>query len=552
MSNHKQTQCKVYQAIARTLVDHGVEALFGIMGDANLFMVDSFIRDAGGRFVPASHEGNAVLMAHGYAQSHNTVGVATVTHGPGLTNAVTAVVEAVHSRTPLVLLAGDTSPGNPGHLQNITQEALIRSTGAGFQPQRSPATTMEDIATAFYRAAVEHRPVVLNMPLEYQWADIEYQKLVRDVPNTRAYLPSSDDLDNAAGLIAGAKRPVILAGRGAMGARQALLDLGERIEAPLATTLRAKDLFHGEPYNLGLYGSLSSPVALEEIVKSDCLIAFGASLNSHTSGGGSAEYGTLFDGKRVVQVELEPAALGRDFRPTVGVVGDAALTAKRIRELLDEAEIPGSGYRSPELRETIAGDRLEPQTPGQKSPPAPGTVDIRQALLRLDEAIPENRLLVSDSGRFMREAWKTIAVETPRDLIHAAGFAAVGAGFGTAIGAAVNPGKPTVLVCGDGGFMMNGLGELYTAVRERLDLIVIVCNDGCYGAEYRQFHTRNMDPGNTFCQWPAFTPLAESLGLQSLTVDDEASLETAAESIGNRQGPMLINLILDPNRVPNY
>lgn len=544
-----ETTCKVHQALARALADHGVETLFGLMGDGNLFMVDSFVREHGGRFVPASHEGNGVLMAHGFAQAHRTVGVATVTHGPGLTNTVTALGEAARCHTPLVLLCGDTPADNPNHPQTVDQRALVATTGAGFHQMRTPATALEDLAMAFVRAASEERPIVFNMPIEFQWADITYRRTVYQAPDRRAYIPASDDLDRAVGIIATARRPIVLAGRGAIDAREALVALAERIDAPLATTLRGKSLFAGEAFNLGIFGNLSTEIAAEEIMRSDCVIAFGASLNAHTQGGGNRQRGGLLDGKRVIQVELDASRIDRNFHPTVSVVGDAALTARRFLELLNEAGLPGSGYRSPELARAIADYRPTPHVTGVPGKQAPGTIDIRQALLRLDGAIPADRTLVTDVGRFIINTWKLFSVPSPTAFVHAAAFTAIGTGIGTAIGAAIDTGRPTVLVCGDGGLMMSGLSELNTVAQENLDLVVIVCNDQCYGAEHMQFHARDMDTGMSRLNQPAFARVAASFGFETATVQDEASLEAAAELVRNRKGPVLVDLHLDADRI---
>src|SRR5690606_18256879 len=237
----------------------------------------------------------------GFAQARDTVGVATVTHGPGLTNAATALGEAARSRTPLVLLCGDTPADHPSHPQSVDQRNLVLATGAGFHQMRTAASAIEDLAIAFRRAASERQPIVLNMPIEFQWEEITYRKLVLDVPDRRAYVPASDDLDRAVGIMATAKRPIVLAGRGAIAARDELVQLARRLDALLATTLRAKSLFRGEAFDLGICGSLSTSLAAEEISRSDCVIAFGAGLNRHTQGGGNRRPGGLFDGKAVVQ-----------------------------------------------------------------------------------------------------------------------------------------------------------------------------------------------------------------------------------------------------------
>ena len=165
------TTLHVYQSLAKAIAAHRVETMFGLMGDANLFMVDSFVREQGGRFVPAAYEGGAVLMALAYARTSGKVGVATVTHGPALTNCVTALTEAARAKMPMVLLAGDTPADNPRHLQSIDQRELVKTTGAGFEQLRAPETVGKDVARAFYRAQVERRPVVLNMPADFMWRE---------------------------------------------------------------------------------------------------------------------------------------------------------------------------------------------------------------------------------------------------------------------------------------------------------------------------------------------------------------------------------------------
>jgi acetolactate synthase-1/2/3 large subunit len=149
----------VYSAIARSVVDHGINTMFGLMGDANLFMVDDYVRRCNGTFVPVAFEGSAVLMALAYSKFAQTIGVATVTHGPGFTNCITALTEGVRGNTSMVLLCGDTPVLNPQNLQNIDQRELAKASGAGFEQMRAPETVCEDVAKAFYRASVEKKPL---------------------------------------------------------------------------------------------------------------------------------------------------------------------------------------------------------------------------------------------------------------------------------------------------------------------------------------------------------------------------------------------------------
>ena len=215
----------VYKSIAQSIVDHGVNTMFGLMGDANLFMVDHYARAHSGTFVPVAYEGSAVLMALAYSKISQSVGVATVTHGPGFTNCITALAEGVRGHTPTVLLCGDTPVIAPQNLQNIDQRELAKASGAGFVQMRAPSTASEDIAKAFYRAHVEQRPIVLNMPADYMWQECEHEKLVYPVFKAPMTVLEGDNLDDAIGMIASAKRPVVLAGGGAIGADKELVAL---------------------------------------------------------------------------------------------------------------------------------------------------------------------------------------------------------------------------------------------------------------------------------------------------------------------------------------
>ncbi|MDF3607713.1 thiamine pyrophosphate-binding protein [Paracoccus sp. DMF-8] len=159
----------VHELLADSLAAHGVSHLFGLIGDANLFMVDAFIRAGRGQYVPCTHEASAVLAAIGFAQASGRTGVATITHGPALTNVITALVEGVKGCIPVVVLCGDTPPGDLEHLQKVDQRELVKAAGAGFVEMRSPATATQDLARAFRQAAMERRPVILNMRVDLQW-----------------------------------------------------------------------------------------------------------------------------------------------------------------------------------------------------------------------------------------------------------------------------------------------------------------------------------------------------------------------------------------------
>lgn len=536
---------KVHEAIARGLVDAGTETLFGLIGDANLFLVDSFVRQRG-TYVAAAHEAGAVLMATGYARASGRVGVATVTHGPGLTNTVTALVEGVRGRTPVVLLAGDTPVHDPANVQNIEQRELVATTGAGFVQVRTPDSAVDDLALAFRRAALECRPVVLNVPADFQWAEVGYAAVDRSAPTASPPAPDADDLDRAVGVIASARRPIVLAGRGAIrpAARASVLRLAERIGAPVATTLKAKDLFRGEPFDLGIFGTVSTPVASETIARSDCIVALGAGLNPLTTGRGS-----LLEGRAVVHCDVDPAHIGCSGVPVAGVVGDSAVVAEAICAWLDEAGVQPSAFRSVDLLHAL-------QQQSRGDPPdrsTDETVDVRTALRRLEGVLPPERTLVTDAGRFMYEAWRALSVREPAHFVPTMNFGSIGLGLPAAIGAAYGaPDRPVVLVTGDGGFMLGGLVEFSTAVRHGVDLVVVVLNDGGYGAEHIQFRNRDMDPSLSLFAWPDLAGVAEALGGTGTTVRRLADLDGLRPLLAARDRPVLVDVRLDPDQVPGH
>lgn len=529
-----------YQSIARAVADHGTDTMFGLMGDANLFMVDSFVRDCSGVFVPAAHEGSSVLMALAYSQVAGKVGVATVTHGPGLTNCMTALTEGARGHIPMVLLAGDTPVANPRHLQGVDQREVVKATGAGFEQMRMPDTVSLDVARAFYRAQVERRPIVLNMPADFMWQEVTYETHLLDVFTTPGGVAQGDALDQAIGMIASARYPLILAGRGAVAARDQLIRLADRIEAPLATTLKAKGLFNDHPFNIDIFGTLSTPAAYDLIAQSDCIVCFGTGLHEFTT-----DHGKLMRNKRIVQVDIQPTAIGGGMHPDAALVADAGLTAETILYWLDEAEISSSGFTRDLDIETLTAHPVETVKT------ADGFVNYIHALERLDEALPTDRVLVTDGGRFMTEVWCRISVPDPQSFVGTVNFGSIGLGLQEAIGAGLGaPDRPVVLFSGDGGFMMGGINEFNTAVRLGLDLIVIVANDSAYGAEHIQFLDRKMDPSLSEFHWPSFAEVATSLGGQGIEVRSNEQLEAAIEALGSRDRPVLIDLRLDPHDVP--
>jgi acetolactate synthase-1/2/3 large subunit len=527
--------------LAGLLHRQGVDVIYGLIGDGNLFFVDHFRTVLGGRYVGAVHESNAVMMAAGHAAVTGTVGIATVTHGPGLSNIITPLIECAKSSIPMVVVVGDTTQLQRHSPQNIAQRPLVVATGAGFEQARSPQTLASDVFTAFRRAWSEKRPIVLNVPIEFTWADVPVSTQRLDVPRLLpAMAPDPDGLDTALGIIMSAKRPIVLAGKGALDAREPLLELARTIGAPLATTVQAKDLFVGEPGDLGIFGTLASTATQQVIAESDCIIAFGASLNSKTT-----DDGGLLQGKALVHVDVDVAAVGDFAAPDAAILGDASLTAGTLVHWLHEAECEPTHFRD------RAAQFLATESRSLGGSVREGSVDVQIALGHLDTTLPADRTVVVDVGRFALYALRLMHAPDARSWMWSgAGFAAIGLGTGMAIGASsARPDRPTVLVVGDGGFMLGGLNEFTTAVQHGLDLICIVCNDGSYGAEHIQFTGRSLDPAISVFEWPDLAAVAEAMGGTGITVTSETDLAALEAAVDGRTKPLLIDVRLDPDRV---
>lgn len=532
---------KLHEALARVVAGYGVDTLFGVLGDGNMFFADSFVRECGGHYSPASHEAGAVGMAQGYAARGERLGVATITHGPGLANAFTSIVNGVLGRTPVVVIAGETPESWRHDPQNIDQREIVKAAGAQIIESRVADDAPHDLANAIQLAIRESKTVVFSVPSDLMWATVDdIGPSIANVDMPAQFLPTPIVLEELASIVANAQRPIVLVGKGVRtNDRGAILSLAERVGAPLATTLRAKGAFHAKDACIGIFGTLSTSAALDVIAASDAVIAFGSSLNYLTT-----DRGALLADKRVVRVDTAPDPQSAPFVSPLNVTGDAGSVARALVDLLDDADIPPRSFRS----SSVVATSLEPARHSNDTG-KDVRLDITDAMLAINEAMPKERTLVTDGGRFMRSALRNIEAASPEAFVFAMSFHSVGTGMPAAIGAGMTTSDPVLFITGDGGFMMSGVSELYGAVREGLDLVVVICNDGGYGAEYVQFTNRELDPAISLIEWPEFAAMAIAMGCSSMTVHDSDDLARACEMIAERSGPLVIDLRLDPSAI---
>lgn len=524
----------VAEAVGQALVDAGVRRVFGVVGSGNFHATNAMIA-AGAQFVAARHEGGAATMADGYARTSGEVAAVSVHQGCGLTNAMTGLTEAAKSRTPVIVVAAEVT--QPRSNFYVDQDALARAVGAVPLRIDGPGDAVAVTYAAVHMALHQRRTVLLNLPLDVQGTALPGLPERPTLPAVEPVQPSEADVETLARLLSQAKRPVFVAGRGSRSAaaREALVTLSEQCGALLATSAVAKGLFRDHPWSLDVSGGFSSPTAAALIRGADLIVGWGCALNMWTM-----RHGRLVaPDAEVVQVDDDPDALGAHREITHGVVGDVALSARRVSERLAGGS---QGYRTGEVRERLDegvrwrdvaftdaggdGDRIDPRT----------------LSIALDDLLPTERVVSVDSGNFMGYPSMYLSVPDEQGFCFTQAFQSIGLGLATAVGAALaRPDRLPVAALGDGGALM-AAAELETVARLGLPMVVVVYDDEAYGAEVHHFAGAGV-PLDTVTFPPTdIAAIARGYGFEACTVralDDLAPLQTWLE--GDRTRPFLVD-----------
>ncbi|GAA3438981.1 thiamine pyrophosphate-binding protein [Kutzneria kofuensis] len=516
----------VAEAVGRVLAELGAGPVFGVVGSGN-FHVTNALRDNGVPFYATRHEGAAATAADACARMSGRVAIVSTHQGCGLTNAVTGIGEAAKSRTPLLVLTAEAPDSDPLNNFRIDQDALARSVGAVPERIHSPETAVADAVRAYRTALFERRTVVLNLPLDVQAMVAPESKPVALLAPSPAAEP---DVTSLAALIAAAERPVFIAGRGGRGAAAEIRALADACGALLATSAVAHGLFHEDPWALGISGGFSSPLTAELIRGADLIVGWGCALNRWTTRQGKL----IGPDTRLAQVDLDESALGAHRPIDVGVVGDSAVVARAVRAKLDSSK----GYRSPELRDRIAS-RARWSAADHTDESTAELIDPRTLSSELDRILPAERIVSVDSGNFMGYPSAYLAVPDEFGFCFTQAFQSIGLGLATAIGAAIaRPDRLPVAALGDGGFHM-AAGELETAVRLGLPLVVIVYNDAAYGAEVHHF---TGDHATVRFPPTDIAAIAHGFGCTGVTVRTTADLDPVQNWLdGPRDTPLVID-----------
>ena len=530
----------VFQALAEDLHALGVRAVFGLMSDDTAVFAVT-LDGLGVKFVGARHENNAIAMAEGYAYATGELGVALIGRGPATANGLHAAVAASRMGAKVLLIYGDAA-GASGAVNTIgpdykgfNAQAVLGAAGLTCFTAASPATARQTLLNA--ASAANHGTLAaLFLPTNVQMMNVEVwgqatPKLLPAGPPTGA---RGQSIDAVVSLLDKSRRPVIVAGMGAhrAGAKTTLEALAEKTGALLMTSARGKDMFHGHPYNLGILGSFSHTIGRRMMDQADCVLVFGAGLNFLTM-----SFGAAIPQVPLIQVDSVRAHIGRWTTADVAVVGDARLVAEQLLAALPERRGSDKPFHSAETLASIAGFDIALDFEAAHTP---RTVDPRALGVEFDKLLPRERNVVYDAGNFLG-VLPYLTVPTPGHLKMTSEFASIGLGFGTALGVAKGrPGIPTVLMIGDGGFLMT-MSELETAIREDIPLIIVLMNDCAYGAELHFLAMRKLPAGKSVFPDVDFASVAEAFGFQAYTIRTLDELRALGRVLRKPEGPILLD-----------
>ncbi|SFS18099.1 Acetolactate synthase large subunit [Agrococcus baldri] len=525
-----ETTITVSAAVAAELEQHASD-VFALMGNGNAWFLDAVVRRSAMRLTTVRHEAATVAAADAFYRASGQLAVATTTYGPGYTNAITPLAEAAQARIPLVLVVGD-QPTSGRRPWDVDQAAIADAVGAaaivvGRGDARS--ATRRAVETAL----LERRPVVLGIPYDVAHAQLEgdgVQSASLDAASEPFVSIDAEQLAGVAQALAGARRPLLLAGRGAhlAGAAEALRELAARLGARTASSALGSGIFAPDHRHLGICGGFASDRAAEAIEQADVALVVGAGLNQF-----QMRFGDAFAADaRIVQVDILDAATN----PRVDelVRGDARLVAEALLALTagdaaaaeDSSRQGDEGWAAAGFGD-VTGVHFERQ-PGDAAAPD-GRLDPRSLFHALERILPADRVIVQDGGHFIGWAPTHLSVADPeRLLMVGTAFQTIGLGFPSAVGAgAARPESTIVLVSGDGGALM-GLADLDSVVRTVRRGVIVLVNDAAYGAEVHQYAVRGVAEAPMLIEQVDFAALGRGLGATAAvieTLDDLRQLE---------------------------
>ncbi|BBP57589.1 5-guanidino-2-oxopentanoate decarboxylase [Pseudomonas sp. St316] len=529
------------EVLVKLLQAYGVEQVFGIPGVHTVELYRGLARSSI-RHVTPRHEQGAGFMADGYARVSGKPGVCFIITGPGMTNITTAMGQAYADSIPMLVISSVQSRsqlgGGRGKLHELPNQAALVGGVAAFSHTLMSAAELPGVlarAFAVFQAG-RPRPVHIEIPLDVLVEDAD--ALLASVPvniNRAGAAPSA--VQQIAGLLATARRPLILAGGGAIDAAAELTELAERLGAPVALTINAKGLLPSR--HPLLIGSTQSLVATRALVaEADVVLAIGTEL-------AETDYDITFAGGfeipgALLRIDIDPDQTVRNYPPHLALVADARAAARAVLDALSQHPLAErrddwGAPRAARLRADLQGS---------------WDAASRAQTLFLDtvlQALPE-AVFVGDSTQPVYTGNLTFNPEQPRRWFNSStGYGTLGYALPAAIGAWLGGkdqghGRPAVVcLIGDGGLQFT-LPELASAVEARTPVIVLLWNNQGYEEIKKYMLNRAIEPVGVDIYTPDFIGVAKALGCAAQAIDDVPSLRAALLAARERQGPTLIEI----------
>ena len=526
--------------LVESLLAEGVDLLFGIPGVGTLAVYDAFVDHPELRHIEVRHEQSAVFMADGYARASGRVGVAFTSNGPGALNTITAMATAHNDSVPVLHLVSENPPDvrrkGKGHFHDISDQFGIFRPVAAYAAQVALADEIPSAVNSAFFALRNRRP---------RPALVEFANEAFTTTTSASVLPPAQRVERpidgaalarAAEVMAGAERPLVWAGGGIATpeAAAALTRIVERLGAPVVTTQKGKGAMPADhPLHIGNWANEQPTRDL--IDDCDVLLAVGTRFSYFPTGGW-----TLRLPDRIVQIDLDPAEIGRNYRVEAGVVGDAGAALTALEGELDRLDHRPLPWRDDDVAKVLS-----------RITEAVGTPVELEVLDQIRSVLPPEALVFNDPTTiafWARSHWKS---DRPRTWFVPSGFGTLGFAMPASIGARLaRRDTPSVAVIGDAGVMFT-IQDLMTAVQESVPAIVLVFNDEGYGVERRhQDHLYGRRSGVDL-RPPDFVALAHAFGARGIRVDDLNRVGETVASVLDADGPTLIEI---PNRFghPGY
>ncbi|MCC6315071.1 MAG: biosynthetic-type acetolactate synthase large subunit [Thermomicrobiales bacterium] len=525
----------------RALEAAGVDTVFGYPGGAVIPLYDALPR-AGFRHVLVRFEQWAAMAAEGYARVTGKPGVCMVTSGPGATNLVTGLANAMLDSVPMVAITGQVVQPLIG--RDAFQEVDITGITLPVTKHNYLVQRVEDLAPtikeAFYLATTGRPgPVLVDIP-----KSIFTQKAPYVDPgevNRRGYQPTSQpnmrQVRLAAEAIDAARRPLIMAGHGILlsGATEEFRAFVEKSGVPVIFTLLGLGAFpESHPLGLGLMGMHGHKHANDALDECDLLVNIGARFDDRATGRVSG----FAPNAKVVHIDIDPAEIGKNIRTDVPVVGDAGEVLRALLPEIQERAHPEWTAWIDSRRNRALEDALE------RRPEYPEPYTIVRSIA---EACGGEAIVTTDVGQHQMWAAQHFGFDHPDRWATSGGLGAMGYGLPAAIGAKMGcPDAEVWAIIGDGGFQMS-LSELATAVQEKLDVKIAVINNGYLGM-VRQWQDLFLHKNYSEVEisGPNLEKLAEAYGITGITVRADADIRAAVDRARATPGPVLIDFVIEP------